>query len=206
MVHGMKYAEYWGAIANHSGDACFDFVYRCDWPNVLNELARHRSKKRREGPIDILREEKATRDGLDDGRVARFLKAVWGKPKLTNAEVHTLMMVAMAASYDPHRDAPNGFRLPINLETGEMLPARWRAWLKHDPINMVQRFGRNLKTLAASSSTAAGRTSTTSTTAREFSPSAWRRPASSTNMRSFPTPTPGSITGWTGACRFYTGR
>ena len=147
MVHGMKYAEYWGAIANHSGDACFDFVYRCDWPNVLNELARHRSKKRREGPIDILREEKATRDGLDDGRVARFLKAVWGKPKLTNAEVHTLMMVAMAASYDPHRDAPNGFRLPINLETGEMLPARWRAWLKHDPINMVQRFGRNLKTL-----------------------------------------------------------
>ena len=42
MIHGMKYAKYWGAIANHSGDAYFDFVYWCDWPNTLNELAKHR--------------------------------------------------------------------------------------------------------------------------------------------------------------------
>ena len=26
MIHGMKYANYWGAIASHSGDAYFDFV------------------------------------------------------------------------------------------------------------------------------------------------------------------------------------
>jgi hypothetical protein len=34
----MKYAKYWGAVAGHSGDACFDFVYWHDWPNTLNEL------------------------------------------------------------------------------------------------------------------------------------------------------------------------
>lgn len=147
MVHAMKYPEYWGAIANHSGDAYFDFLYRCDWPNVLNELAKHRPNTRKEGPIDVLLEEKAAKDGFDDGRVARFLEAVWGKPKLSGPEIHTLMMVAMAASYDPHPKAPNGFRLPVNLETGEMLPARWRAWLKHDPINMVQRHANELKTL-----------------------------------------------------------
>ncbi len=147
MVHGMKYAEYWGAIANHSGDAYFDFLYRCEWPNVLNELAKHRPKQRKEGRIDVLAEEKAAKDGFDDGRVARFLEAVWGKPKLTGPEIHTLMMAAMAASYDPHPKAPNGFRLPVNLETGEMLPARWRAWLKHDPINMVERHANDLKTL-----------------------------------------------------------
>ena len=95
----------------------------------------------------MLKEEKRTTDGLDDGRVARFLEAVWGKQKLTNAEVHTLMMVAMAASYDPHPESPLGFRLPVNPETGEMLPARWRAWLKHDPINMVKRYAPNLQTL-----------------------------------------------------------
>ncbi len=147
MVHGMKYTTYWGAIANHSGDAYFDFLYRCDWPNVLNELAKHRQKERKTGEINVLREEQAVREGLDDGRVARFLEAVWRQEKLTGAEIHTLMMLAMAASYDPHPDAPNGFRLPLNLETGEMLPARWRAWLKHDPINMVKRYVRNLKTL-----------------------------------------------------------
>ena len=28
IVHGMKYPKTWGAIADHSGDAYFDFVYR----------------------------------------------------------------------------------------------------------------------------------------------------------------------------------
>ena len=37
IVHGMKYARYWGAVADHSGDAHFDVVYRSDWPNTLTE-------------------------------------------------------------------------------------------------------------------------------------------------------------------------
>ena len=49
IIHGMKYAQYWGAIANHSGDAYFDFVYWHDWPNTLNELAKHRVPKRKPG-------------------------------------------------------------------------------------------------------------------------------------------------------------
>jgi len=147
MLHGMKYPGYWGAIANHSGDAYFDFVYRCDWPNTLNSLARHRRRERKAGPIRVAREEAGCGEGLDDGRVRRFLKAVWGKQKLTSAEVHALMMLAMAATYDPDPDAPNGFRLPFNLETGEIIPARWREWLKHDPINLVTRYRKNLSTL-----------------------------------------------------------
>jgi len=47
ILHGMKYAKYWGAIANHSGDAYFDFVYWHDWPNTLDELARHRALESR---------------------------------------------------------------------------------------------------------------------------------------------------------------
>ena len=147
MVHGMKYARYWGAIANHSGDAHFDFLYRCEWPTVLNELARYRPAKRKEGAIDVLEEERPVTEGLDDGRMASFLEAVWGKEKLTGAEIHTLMMLAMAASYDPDPQAPSGIRLPVNLETGEMLPVRWRMWLRRDPINMVERCTHNLETL-----------------------------------------------------------
>src|SRR5882672_4161192 len=56
MIHGMKYAKHWGAIANHSGDAYFDFVYWHDWPNTLNELARHRVPKPRSGRRDVRRE------------------------------------------------------------------------------------------------------------------------------------------------------
>ena len=55
IIHGMKYAQHWGAIANHSGDAYFDFVYSHDWPNTLNELAKYRAPKRRAGAYDVLR-------------------------------------------------------------------------------------------------------------------------------------------------------
>jgi enterochelin esterase-like enzyme len=147
MLHGMKYARYWGAIASHSGDAYFDFIYRSDWPNTLTKLASHRRRQRRAGSIRVDREESGVEEGLDDGRVSRFLADVWGRSKLSGAEIHCLMNLAMAASYDPDPDAPNGFRLPFNLETGELIPARWRKWLKHDPINLVRRFQNNLKSL-----------------------------------------------------------
>jgi hypothetical protein len=39
IIHGMRYPKTWGAIADHSGDAYFEFVYWHDWPNTLNELA-----------------------------------------------------------------------------------------------------------------------------------------------------------------------
>ncbi|MGI9259052.1 MAG: alpha/beta hydrolase [Gammaproteobacteria bacterium] len=147
MIHGMKYARYWGAVGNHSGDAYFDFLYRIDWPNTLNTLAKYRRRQRREGTIDVEREERGVDSGHDDGRVTRFLKDVWGRSKLAGDEVHCLMNLAMAATYDPDMTAPNGFLLPFNLETGELIPNRWRQWLKHDPINLVKRYARNLKTL-----------------------------------------------------------
>jgi hypothetical protein len=150
IIHGMRYAKYWGAIADHSGDACFDFVYHHDWPNTLNELAKYREPKRVEGPYDALAEtlkRKGLAEGCDDGRVKRFLEAVWKKEKLSHAEGHAIMNVCMAATYDPDPGAPLGFRLPFNLETGEKLDRRWRAWLKHDPILLVGKHAASLRTL-----------------------------------------------------------
>ena len=149
IVHGMKYPKTWGAIANHSGDAYFDFVYWHDWPNTLNELARHRRPKRREGRYEALAESRrrGLGEGKDDGRIRRFLDSVWKREKLSGAEGHAIMNLCMAATYDPDPRAPNGFRVPFNLESGEALPARWREWRKHDPINMVQKYRANLRTL-----------------------------------------------------------
>ncbi len=149
IVHGMKYAKYWGAIASHSGDAGFDFVYWHDWPNTLNELAKHRVPKRKAGRYDALRESrrKGLASGKDDGRIRRFLDQVWKKEKLSTEEGHAIMNLCMAATYDPDPKAPNGFRVPFNLESGEALDERWRAWRRHDPINLVAKYKNNLKTL-----------------------------------------------------------
>ena len=149
MVHGMKYAKYWGAIANHSGDAYFDFVYRPDWPNTLNELAKHRLPKRTPGRYEALKESrrKGLADGKDDGRIQRFLDSIWKKEKISPGEGHALMNLCMAATYDPDPRAPNGFRVPFNLESGELLEDRWKQWGKHDLINLVKQYRSGLISL-----------------------------------------------------------
>jgi hypothetical protein len=147
IIHGMKYPRTWGAVADHSGDAYFEFVYGHDWPNTLNEIARYRAKPVKAGRRDVRRLEKGVEHGRDDGRVRRFLEAVWAKPKLTMAEGHAIMNLCMAATYDPDPRAPNGFRLPYNLETGELLPERWRNWRANDPVNLVAKHRANLASL-----------------------------------------------------------
>jgi hypothetical protein len=149
IIHGMKYAQYWAAIGDHSGDSYFDFVYWHDWPNTLNELSKYRLPKRKPGRFDVRAagSRKGLDQGLDDGRVKRFLDAVWAKEKLSHAEGHCIMNLCMAATYDPDPRAPLGFRLPFNLDSGELIEARWRRWLEHDPILLVDKYKANLRKL-----------------------------------------------------------
>jgi enterochelin esterase-like enzyme len=147
LIHGMKYTRYWGAIASHSGDAYFDFIYRADWPNTLTELARFRPDKQREGAWSLPSGYRA--DGTDDGRIQAFLHYAWKRENLNPAELHCLMNLCMAATYDPDPSAANGFRVPFDLETGALLPERWRFWLRHDPALLVNRHKSNLRKLKA---------------------------------------------------------
>ena len=144
MLHGMKYARYWGAIANHSGDAYFDAVYRPDWPLALDELAKHARPKRKPGTFDVA----AAQATAPDDRVRRFLDFAWKKDNLSGSEVNALMQICMAATYDPDPGAPLGFQLPFDLVTGELISERWRRWLRHDPIHLVGRYAKNLRTLS----------------------------------------------------------
>jgi len=113
LVHGMKYAEHWGAIACHSGDVNFDLIYRRDMPLVLDMLARY------------------------DGDVAKYLEHLAAARKTTGEEKHALMLLAMAATYDPDPEAPCGIRLPVDPRTAELDLTMWRRWLAHDPLTMI---------------------------------------------------------------------
>ena len=79
--------------------------------------------------------------------IRRFLDAVWTREKLSTAEGHCIMNLCMAATYDPDPRAPLGFRVPFNLESGELLPGRWARWLRHDPVNLVTRHRAALRSL-----------------------------------------------------------
>jgi enterochelin esterase-like enzyme len=126
IIHGMRYARHWGAVACHSGDMYFDFCYRNDIPRVLDSLARHR------------------RDP------ARFLRAFYASKKVSSRDTMTLMFLAMAAFYDPDPKATLGFHLPMDLRTGEVDERRWARWLRHDPIYLAERISarRQLQSLS----------------------------------------------------------
>ncbi len=148
LIHAMKYPRYWGAAASHSGDCGFEVNYAPDWPATLDELAKYRRPQRVAGPVDMRAAvARVGGDGRDDGRIARFLEHVWAARQPSGAEIHALTNLAMAATYDPDPSAPNGFRVPYRLETGERLAQRWRRWLRHDPLHLVARYARNLRTL-----------------------------------------------------------
>ncbi len=113
IVHGLRRADAWGAVACHSGDMGFDLVYGTDFPKTLEILAEHKG-------------------------IAGFLAHIESEPKLEDDDMHALMILAMAATYDPDPSAPKGIRLPVDLDTCELDPQRWEQWLKHDPLRLAQ--------------------------------------------------------------------
>ena len=57
------------------------------------------------------------------------------------------MNLAMAATYDPSDTPEEEIRLPFDLETLEMDPQRWQAWVHHDPLNLVGSHVEQLSSL-----------------------------------------------------------
>jgi enterochelin esterase-like enzyme len=112
IVHGLRYADTWAAVASHSGDMGFDWVYRTDFPKVVTALERHAG-------------------------IENFLAHVAQGDTVRGDDFHVLMTLAMAATYDPDPTAFKGIRLPVDLRTCELDEACWRRWLSHDPIHLL---------------------------------------------------------------------
>lgn len=123
MVHAMRHADTWSAAACHSGDVAFDLAYLSDMPLTLRGL----SKK--------------------DGSIEKFLADFENGPKFDGKDMEVLMILAMAATYDPDPDAFCGIRLPVTADTCEVIPERWAEWLKSDPLEMADAHADNLKSL-----------------------------------------------------------
>ena len=115
LIQGLLHAGSWGAVACHSGDMGFDTIYRHDFPRVLGVLARY------------------------NGDPAAFVREVQQAERVSGDQMCTLMVLAMAASYDPDPSKPFGIRLPVDQHSGETIDERWSRWLAHDPLHLVER-------------------------------------------------------------------
>jgi enterochelin esterase-like enzyme len=125
IVHGMRRPDIWSALACHSGDMAFEVCYLQDMPVALNELAKH------------------------DRSIESFMHAFEQTKKPKETEITTINALAMAASYDPDPAQFLGIRLPVDLETCELIPERWKNWLAHDPVRMADACADNLRRLKA---------------------------------------------------------
>ena len=136
LVNAMRHPGLFEAVVCHSGDMGFELCYWPDIGHLLREVARA-------------------------GGLPAFRRLVLGcrfgpsspSPSLRAA----INLFAMAATYSPSAKstglaesarqadpaAPNGndddagVELPVDLNTGELLPGVWQRWLAHDPVRMV---------------------------------------------------------------------
>ncbi|MGE4251636.1 MAG: alpha/beta hydrolase [Parvibaculaceae bacterium] len=125
MVHALLHSDFWSAAASHSGDVGFELMFIPDYPRVLRALA------------------------TTDNSIRTWLDRFFAAPKVKDPDVHTLMILAMAATFDPDPGAYMGIRLPVTLDTCELIPERWANYVKWDPLTLVERHGQGLKRLKA---------------------------------------------------------
>jgi enterochelin esterase family protein len=124
MVLGMRHPETFGVVCCTSGDMYFLYCYLPDIPKAQDAFRRH-------------------------GGCAGFLKH-W-ETRLKKADMSilpALNIIGMASCYSPNPRSPLGFDLPFDEKTGELRSDVWRRWLAWDPVEMLDRYGRNLKKLS----------------------------------------------------------
>lgn len=116
LVHAMRHPDIWAAAASHSGDAGFENLYIPEFPATLRALAK------------------------SDNSVEKWLTAFEAKDKIDGKDTLVLMILAQAASFDPDPSPETflGLRLPVTLDTCELIAERWDSWLAWDPARMVE--------------------------------------------------------------------
>ncbi len=125
IVHALRHADVWAAAACHSGDMAFEWCYLPEMPMVLQGLARA------------------------DNSIERWWRELEAARKHPDNSGDVINMLAMAASYDPDPSAFLGMRLPVTLDTCELIDARWANWMRHDPLVILEARADSLRGLKA---------------------------------------------------------
>ena len=120
MILGMRHPDVFGALACHSGDMYFDLCYGRDFPGTANAINQA-------------------------GGVEAWWRRFAAQVKKNPDDFEALNILAMAACYSADPDAPLRIALPFDLHTCERIPAVWQRWLEWDPVELLDRYGENLR-------------------------------------------------------------
>jgi S-formylglutathione hydrolase FrmB len=125
ITHALRHSDVWSAAACHSGDMGFELCYLPEMPAVLRALA-----------------------GAENS-IERWWQQLEAAKKHPDGSGKVINVLAMAASYDPDPTQFLGIRLPVTLDTCEIIEERWANWLRQDPVVAVETQADNLRRLKA---------------------------------------------------------
>jgi S-formylglutathione hydrolase FrmB len=125
IVHALRHADIWAAAACHSGDMAFELCYLPDMPATLRALA-----------------------GTENS-IERWWQKLEASNKSPDGSFKVFNILAMAASYDPDPTQFLGMRLPVTLDTCEIIQDRWGNWLRHDPVVALETGAEGLRGMKA---------------------------------------------------------
>jgi S-formylglutathione hydrolase FrmB len=113
---GAEFPAVFQAVGSSAGDAAFEYSYMLEFPRSFRVF------RKAGGPglwMERLFEDPFTLQGPTDDSAA------------------ALDTLAMASCYSPLEESPGSFELPIDLESGAVLPDVWARWLAFDPVKRL---------------------------------------------------------------------
>lgn len=127
LVTGMLRADRFGYVCSSAGDSWYENLYRKPIPMMIDVIQR-------EGGIQAL--------------IGKFLSHENPMGHVPPQMSETVMNLSMCACFSPNLEVPVLMGdLYFDLETGEMIPEVWNRFLAWDPIRMVDRQVKSLRTL-----------------------------------------------------------
>ncbi|GCE47127.1 putative esterase [Thermosporothrix hazakensis] len=125
MITPMLRPDLWGGFATHAGDALFEMCYLPMFPASVRALREHY-----------------------DGSYEKFWQVFRSRVPLTReSDFNLLNDWGMAACYSAEKDGT--VKLPYDTTTGELIPEIWERWLQWDPVRMVPRYAKALRSMKA---------------------------------------------------------
>lgn len=125
ITHALRHADVWAAAACHSGDMGFELCYLPDVPATLRALAKC------------------------ENSIERWWTELEAAKKWPDGAGKVVNILAMATSYDPDPEAFLGIRLPVSMDTCEIITERWENWRRQDPVVALESGAQNLRRLKA---------------------------------------------------------
>lgn len=116
---------HWDGVVSHSGDVGFETMFMPTFAETITHISRY-------------------------GSPAKYVDEVLNAPKMNSSDFHTLMICAMAASYDPGDSSdlnPFGIHLPVDMVYCDIDEERWARWLNFDTLKLIESKSSSLEAL-----------------------------------------------------------